>query len=201
MKSWQTLILGIFIGLLAAGLIILVASRPRGQPISLRPAPTAAPLVIYITGAVKQPGVYNLPTNSRVTDALSTAGGITSEGDSTSLNLAAPLHDGERIWVPAQTTPTPTMPNLPTETIHPLKPTPTATLVPPSPDHPLNINTATLEELQTLPGIGATRAQQIIAFRQTNGLFMAPEDLMKVPGIGAGTFAKLKDLIAVQPQP
>jgi competence protein ComEA len=201
MKPWQTLVLGIFIGLLATGLVLLVASRPRGQPITLRPAPTAAPLVVYITGAVNHPGVYNLLINSRVNDALAAAGGIAPEGDATLLNLAAPLHDGERIWVPAQTTPTPTMPVLPTETNRTQKPTATPTLVPPSPQHPLNINTASLQELQTLPGIGPTRAQQIIDYRQANGLFMAPEDLMKIPGIGTGTFAKLKDLITVQPQP
>ena len=200
-QNWPTLIFGIFIGLLAGGLIALVVGRPRGQPVILRPAPTAAPMVVYITGAVNHPGVYHLTLNSRVNDALAAAGGIAPEGDASLLNLAAPLHDGERIWVPSLTTPTPTSPILPTGTNHPQKPTATPTLAPPSPAHPLNINTATLDELQTLPGIGAVRAQQIIDYRQANGLFMTPEDLMKIPGIGAGTFAKLKDLITVQPQP
>ena len=134
-----------------------------------------------------------MPINSRVNDAIRAAGGPAAGADLSLMNLAAPLNDGERIWVPNQTTDTATPSASPI--INKLTP------ASPSQDHPLNINTATQAELETLPGIGPSRAQQIIAYRTANGLFMAPEDLLKVDGISNGIFSKIKDLIAVQPQP
>lgn len=134
-----------------------------------------------------------MPINSRVNDAIRAAGGPAAGADLSLMNIAAPLNDGERIWVPNQPTDTATPSASPIIN----KPTPAS----PSQDHPLNINTATQAELETLPGIGPSRAQQIIAYRTANGLFMAPEDLLKVDGISNGVFSEIKDLIAVQPQP
>jgi competence protein ComEA len=196
-KSWQALLLGIFMGFLTAGLVLLVSSKPIGQPVSINPPPTSSPLVIYLTGAVNQPGVYQLPANSRINDALLAAGGSLPEADLSLLNLAALVHDGERIWVPGKPEPISTAP----AALSGIEPAITPTLIPPSPDHLLNINSATQAELDMLPGIGPTRAQDIITYRQANGLFASIEDLMKVSGIGPGIFANLNDLIAVQPQP
>ncbi len=193
MKSWQALLLGIFIGLLAAGLVLLVSKQTEGQAVTLNPPPTAAPLVVYVSGAVSQPGIISLVTGTRVNDAIQAAGGLLPEADVTLLNLAAPLHDGERIWIPAKSDATP-IPAIPVNSITP-------TLSPPSPEHPLNINTATQAELETLPGIGPIRAQAIITYREANGLFTSIDDLMNVPGISQGIFSKLKDVISVQPQP
>ena len=193
MKGWHYLILGVFTGLLAAGLVLLLVKKTEGQAVILNPPPTPAPLIVYVTGAVIQPGVYTVPINSRVNDAILAAGGPAAGADVSLMNLAAPLNDGERIWVPNQPTDTATPSASPIIN----KPTPAS----PSQDHPLNINTATQAELETLPGIGPSRAQQIIAYRTANGLFMAPEDLLKVDGISNGIFSKIKDLIAVQPQP
>jgi competence protein ComEA len=193
MKGWHYLILGVFTGLLAAGLVLLLVRKTEGQAVILNPPPTPAPLVVYVTGAVIQPGVYTLPINSRVNDAIQVAGGPAAGADLSLMNLAAPLKDGERIWVPNQPTDT-TTPSL-----SPIINQPTTEN--PSQNHPLNLNTATQAELETLPGIGPSRAQKIIAYRAANGLFMATEDLLKIDGISNGIFTKIKDLIAVQPQP
>lgn len=192
MKGWHYLILGVFIGLLAAGVIILFARKTDGQAVMLNPAPTPAPLVIYVIGAVSHPGVYHLPIASRVDDALQAAGGPAAGADLDLLNLAAPLQDGMRIWVPDRTSRTAAV-SVPVNEV--------STPQPPSAEHQLNINTATQAELETLPGIGPTRAQRIITYRAANGLFMTPEDLLNVEGISDGIFSKIKDLIAVQPQP
>jgi competence protein ComEA len=193
MKSWHYLILGVFTGLLAAGLVLLLVKKTGGQAVILNPPPTPAPLIVYVTGAVIQPGVYTVPITSRVNDAILAAGGPAAGADVSLMNLAAPLNDGERIWVPNQLTDTATPSASPIIN----KQTPES----PSQDHPLNINTATQVELETLPGIGPSRAQQIIAYRTANGFFMAPEDLLLVDGISNGIFSKIKDLIAIQPQP
>ena len=193
MKGWQNLILGIFTGLLAAGLVLLLIKKTEGQAIVLIPPPTPEPLVVYVVGAVVRPGIYHLPINSRINDAIFATGGQTAGADISLINLAAPLNDGMRIWVPNLPSNSTTPSSSPSDT----KPTSAQ----PSQEHPLNINTATQAELETLPGIGPTRAQQIIAYRTANGLFLAPEDLLKITGIGNSVYSKIKDLISIQPQP
>ena len=91
-------------GLLAAGLVLLVASQPRGEAIKLIPPPTDAPLMIQVSGEVAEPGVYQLPIGSRVQDAIQSAGGFSANADPDSINLAAKLVDGTRIIVLAQAT-------------------------------------------------------------------------------------------------
>jgi competence protein ComEA len=191
-KLWWVAI-GLGMGLLATGLILLASSSPRGEPIKLLPPPTLAPVMVHVVGAVAQPGVYSLPPGSHVQDGVEAAGGLMPEANSQAVNLAALAEDGQRIFIPTQA---------------PLPPTPqpgsihTATSVNPSSPIPgglVNINTATLEELDSLPGIGPVTAQKIIDYRQNNGLFNRIEDIMNVPGIAEGTFAKIRDLITVGP--
>ena len=98
MKSWRWAMgFGVLGGLLSAGIILLVSSQPRGSAVQLQPAPTAAPIVVHISGSVLNPGVYALPRSSRVQDAIQAAGGLLPEADEQILNLAAPLKDGERV--------------------------------------------------------------------------------------------------------
>ena len=92
--------------MLIGGVIVLVISPKRGKPVELLQLPTPAPLVIYVTGAVSNPGVYELQSGSRVTDALQAAGGTLQEADITLINLAAQVTDGERLWVPLKVDPT-----------------------------------------------------------------------------------------------
>jgi competence protein ComEA len=207
---------GLLLGLLAAGVLLVVGKRPPGQAVVLRDPPTPIPLRIHVTGAVAAPGVYALPRGSIVQDAIDAAGGHAANADTRSLNLAQALVDGDQINVPqlpptATITPTPrpTHTPAPTITVGPgtssPTPEPTATLVsaPTSASSStgglININTATLAELETLPRIGPTIAQRIIDYRTANGPFTSIEQIMNVKGIGPATFAQIKDLITVGP--
>jgi competence protein ComEA len=141
---------------------------------------TSATLCVYVCGAVKTPGVYELPANSRYADAIKIAGGITKKGNPNSLNLAQKVTDGEKIYIPLQG-------EAEEET----------TLVSSSSNGLININTADEETLQTLSGIGKAKAEQIVAYRQSHGNFKTIEEIMQVPGIKEGAFAKIKDSITV----
>jgi competence protein ComEA len=199
--------------LLAAGavvgaLVVMILGWPRGEAI---PAVTAPPLVaaattdgsqmlgaatpsatndagtvvVDVAGLVKRPGVVELPVGSRVIDAIEAAGGLRSRGDTTGLNLAQVLVDGEQILVavPAQQ----------------LLPPAARATSPPTTSGPsvVDINTATLELLDTLPGIGPVLAQAIIDWRTQNGSFASIEQLQEVSGIGSVTFADLQALVRV----
>jgi competence protein ComEA len=138
-------------------------------------------LVIDVQGEVKTPGVYDLPVNSRVTDALKIAGGATKFADLSFLNQARMLKDGEQIYVERRTF---------TGTSSTRKNTASYNGI-------LNINRATLKELDKLPGIGPVIAARIIEFRKVNGAFQSVDDLRKVQGIGASTLEKFKSKIRV----
>lgn len=196
MKNWGktalNILFGVLVGLLAAGLVLLVSSPPRGAAIALLPPPTPSPILIHVSGAVSQPGVYTLSAGSRVLDAIQAAGGLLPEADQRNLNLAALVEDGSRVQVPSLP---PVLPSaaagesrsaiIPTEA-------PQAQSV-----YPININTATQADLESLPGIGPVTAAKIIEYREKNGPFKTIEELMDVPGIGPKTFEELKDLITV----
>ena len=190
MSKWAAawpLGIGIFIGLLAAGLLLLVSRPPRGQPIRLSPPPEAPPLVVHVDGAVAHPGVVELPQGSRVRDAIEAAGGALPQAVLESLNLAAPLEDGAQIYVLAENE---TQPPGATTGGFPSRSGEVGSLV--------NINTATQGELEGLPGIGPTRARSIIAYREAHGPFPDIEAIQEVEGIGEGIFAEIKKLITVR---
>ncbi len=174
-------------GTLAGGLIWLISGPPRGSPVELRPALTSAPLVIHVTGAVAEPGVYELPPGARVKDAITAAGGLLPEAETEALNLAAPLADGQQIAVPDAAAGAATEDSAE----NPPSQQPTGALV--------DINTATPAELEALPGIGPTIAQRIVDYREENGPFEKAADILNVSGIGPATFAQFKDLITVEP--
>ena len=182
MKSRTTLFFGVgfgvFFGLLAAGIILLIARKPQGSPLILQPAPPPQPLRIHVSGAVAQPGVYDLPAGSRVEDAVQAAGGFAEQAAQDSINLAAPLKDGGQIIVPQQGGLANRSMKTETERI--------------------NLNTATPEILDKLPGIGPQTAQKIVEYREENGLFTSIEDIQEVAGIGPAIFEKIKDLIIVE---
>ena len=193
LDSLQLILLGILLGLMAAGTILIVAAPPRGVPLSLAPMPTLEPIMVHVDGAVASPGVYSLPPGSRVLDVIETAGGLTETANSQSVNLARLLHDGEQIYVPDHTSSQPDNP-LP----------PHANQVSPQPDgeqtiYPININIAQAVDFENLPGIGPQKALDIISYRENNGPFERIEDIMKVNGIAEGTFAQIKEFISVKP--
>lgn len=196
MKKLFLFIFGLVCGLLGAGLVLLVARQPRGQPVTLVPPPTPPPVVIQLDGAVAQPGIYTLPAGSRVRDALQAAGGFVLAADPGDLNQAAILKDGERITVseksPATATPFPhntlRQPGLPSATRTPASNRQAKKI---------NLNTASLEELESLPGIGPFYAQKIIDYRQAHGPFKNIEQVLEVDGIGPKTFEQIKELITI----
>jgi competence protein ComEA len=176
---WALLLL-----LLLAGAAIYLR-RPMPQPIQIiepspSPIPTPAQLAVYVTGAVVNPGVYYLPEGSRVEEALQEAGGPTAEADLNRVNLAQRVHDEEQIYVPEVGEESPLVP-----------------LGSPSEGGPININTASVAELEALPGIGPTLAQCVVDYREAQGPFAAIEDIMNVQGIGEGLFNEIRDLITV----
>ncbi|HSF81373.1 MAG TPA: helix-hairpin-helix domain-containing protein [Anaerolineales bacterium] len=188
--AWQ-ISFGILIGLLTAAILLLVASPPRGRAITLSPPPSPQPLIVHISGAVLQPGVYTLPPGSRIQDGINAAGGLTLEADPSLLNLAVTLQDGERVHIPSKSLTPPPSPTTRSFTLP--EPNPSSSLV--------NINTASLSELESLPGIGPTLAQRIIDYRQSNGPFTAVEEIQDVSGIGPAKFAQIADLISVSDLP
>ncbi len=195
MKSWQILILGILIGLVASGLVLVVLAQPRGNAIEILPLPSRPPLTVHVTGAVKYPGVYTVPESSRVEQAIQAAGGFTEEASLEAVNLAAIVQDGQRIWVPKRNQYNPGyLSESPSSGI----PTSIPTIIV---EFPININTASMEELVQLPGIGQQKASAIIAYRQSNGAFKSIEDVQQVPGIGEGIFNQIKDLITFTNEP
>jgi competence protein ComEA len=151
------------------------------------PTPTPAPMRVYVSGAVRQPAVYELPPGSIVQDAVDMAGGPASEADLDRINLALELRDQQQVYVPfqgeADSRPA----------VSGGEPGSTAAA-----GGLLNVNMATPTELEALPRIGPTMAQRIVEYREVNGPFAAIEDIQNVPGIGPATFEELKGLITVQ---
>jgi competence protein ComEA len=173
MKTFLNITYGVFIGLLAAGIIWLAASRPRGEAVTLLPTDTPGMLTVYISGAVATPGVYTLPEGSRVDAVVQAAGGFLPGAEQESINLAKLLEDGQQINVPGI---------VDTSHINAGR---------------VNINTATVPELDALPGIGPTTAQSIVDYRLEHGPFQAIQDIQNVPGIGPATFDGIKDYITI----
>jgi len=186
MKSVLYMVSGILFGLFVAALVWVTARNPGGEAVTLRPVPTEKPIVVHITGAVPRPGVYALPEGARVQDVISAAGGFLAEADKEFINLARTLEDGERLDIPYA------------DGFSPVIPTPVITPVAASSDL-VNINTAAAFELESLPGIGATTAARIVAYREENGPFLSIEDIINVSGVGPGTYERIKDLITVEP--
>lgn len=140
-------------------------------------------LFIHVAGTVKSPGVYKLKEGSRVFDAINAAGGYALNADLNALNLATPLTDGERVYVPALGEVPQQASSLPGRVS--------------SSTSKININTADAQQLESLPGIGPVFAQRIIDYRTSQGRFSNIEDIKNVSGIGKKRFEQLKDLITV----
>lgn len=198
MKTALYVLLGVISGFVLAGVLVFVSRAPSGQSIILKPAPTAAPIAVHVIGAVPRPGLYEFPEGARVQDAIDAAGGLLAEGNADALNLAALLEDGQQLDIPYQGGSAPTEDtslNLPSADETPTDGSENNTEEANSDVELVNINSASLEELDTLPGIGPTTAQKIIDYREVNGPFSTIEDIMNVSGIGPATFEEIQDLI------
>ena len=142
-------------------------------------------ITVDVKGAVKSPGIYDLPVGSRVNDAVQKAGGLTEQADSKSLNLAQKVSDEALVYVPTKGE----------ESASQQAGSGTASST--NKEKKINLNKASLEELKQVKGLGGKRAQDIIDHRETNGKFKSVEELNKVSGIGAKTIEKLKDYVTV----
>ena len=198
MKSLLMMVLGVVLGLLGAGVILLVSQPPRGNDIALLPPPTSIPIQVHIIGEVQNPGVYALPIDSRVQNVINAAGGFTNDANITALNLAAPLEDGVRMQVPVRIQTEILTTTKSNDESTPSKPTSQAA---DSQSVLVNINYADQAALETLSGIGPVTAQKIIAFREEYGFFSSIEETQKVSGISPVTFDNIKAFITVDEQP
>jgi competence protein ComEA len=199
MRSALYTLVGVMAGFALAGLLLFVSRAPAGQPIVLQPAPTKAPIAVHVVGAVPRPGLYEFSEGARVQDAIDAAGGVLASANADAVNLAALLTDGQQLNIPYKTGQEPAEEDA------------TSLVLPGSDDQDedessddqssspsgdlININTASLAELDSLPGIGPALAQRIIDYREENGAFTTIEDIMDVSGIGPATFDRIKDLI------
>lgn len=159
------------------------------------PTPTPKLLTVYVCGAVKAPGVYQLPEGSRLYEAILLAGGCTEDAEETYHNLARVLADGERIYILSEKE----VEELSLqERVNGESTSGESTGALTSEPKTVNLNTATLEQLTSLPGIGASKAESILEYRTKVGRFEAVEEIMNISGIGEAMFARMKDRITVE---
>lgn len=190
MEKLKYILFGLACGVLASGLILLISTPPRGVPIQLAQPPTPSPLMVDITGAVIAPDVYEVPRDARVQEVVQMAGGFLPDADTTSVNIAAKVMDGQKLIIPLEGEEIVITRSNPLEEM--------AESASAADIQPININTATQEDLEKLPAIGPSKATAIIDYRSTNGPFATLEDILEVSGIGEKTLAGFKDLIIIQ---
>lgn len=183
----------VLLGLAAAvGAVLVGALRGGGAassvplaPATSTPAPAApAVVLVHVLGAVARPGLYELAEGDRVVDAVAAAGGFTEEADQAALNLAQVLADAQQVQVPRVGEAPP-------------PPPPGSTAPGAAAGGPVNLNTADLAALDTLPRVGPSTAQKILDWRESNGPFTSVDDLLAVSGIGEATLEGLRDLVTV----
>lgn len=153
-----------------------------------------AEITVYVTGAINKPGVVTVKEGARTADAVNACGGLLPTADAEKVNMAQVLKDGQQVRVPEKAVPE-TAAAAKSGNVNPAVKSSTSSKAAPS--GTVNINTASAEELDTLPGIGPAMAQRIIEFRETEGAFTAIEDIKKVKGIGEAKFEKMKDKICI----
>ena len=162
------------------------AAPSAAPPIAVQGA-SNGPLVVHVAGAVRHPGVYRMRAGQRVDDAVQRAGGARRRADLSALNLAAELEDGRQVLVPLRAAAA--SPGAAT--------TAAGAAAPATPAVPLNLNTATAEQLDELDGVGPATAQHIIEYREAHNGFGSVEELDQVPGIGEARLAALRDKVRV----
>ena len=156
------------------------AGSARASPSS--PSPK---LVVYVVGAVRRPGLYRVATGSRVADAVARAGGLAKRADPAGVNLAAPVADGEQLVVPARLS----------VAITGAQGAPVDGVGGAAPAGPVQLSVATVEQLDTLPGIGPVTAEKIVKYRTAHGAFRSVDELDEVPGIGPSRVEQLRGLV------
>ena len=205
--------IGVVVVVIGAWWVVRVPPPPIDDRLPMATATTipstvvaSAQLVVHVTGAVRSPGVFRLAPDARVVDAVAAAGGTTALADTVAVNFAATLVDGAQVFIPVRGRTTSTTTARPRPGVNP-PPPPTVAVVTPSPVAStsgtvasgvvVNLNTASLAELDALPGIGPSTAQAIIDYRVVKGRFKSVEDLLNVRGIGEAKLAALRPRVGV----
>ena len=174
-------------GTVGSGTVALPTGSAPADPLGTgASADVGAIIFVHVLGAVARPGLFELRDGARVMDAVAAAGGLAADADSAGVNLARILSDGEQFYVPRQGEVPPGIPAAASGSAGVS-----------APAGKVNLNTATVADLDSLPRIGPTMAQRIIDFRTKNGRFVSVDGLRDVTGIGDKTFEALKDLITV----
>ena len=198
--NWLWLFVALFVGVGGTAVFFALSNRVQPAPIIIvppeptatqAPSPTPAPLTVFVNGAVVAPGLVQIPANGRLQDAIAAADGFTDEANTAIINLAQPLQDGVQIYVPTIDEEE-TAVSQPSTVVIEAAPAETG-----SGGSPININSASSADLETLPGIGPSTAAKIITHRQENGDFATIEAVMDVSGIGEAKFAAMSALITV----
>jgi competence protein ComEA len=176
-------------------LAVVIAARVLLRPGSASTAPALAPplltqtapakVVVHVVGAVRRPGLYRLDQGARIADAVARAGGAGRKADLAGVNLAAPLADGEQVVVPARGAAAAGAAGAAA-----------GTAAPGASTGPVHLSTATLEQLDALPGVGPVTAQKILDYREQHGAFTSVDELDAVPGIGPARMEQLRELVA-----
>ncbi|HEY7018310.1 MAG TPA: helix-hairpin-helix domain-containing protein [Gaiellaceae bacterium] len=182
-----SLVLILLLGRFVLGAGTTTPAAPLPPPPVAKTSVAGSPssrVVVDVVGAVRRPGLYRLEQGSRIADALTRAGGTTSKADLGQVNLAAPLADGEQVVVPKRGA-----------AAAPAAGTGGSSAAPGAPAAPVQLSTATLEQLDTLPGVGPVTAQKILDYRQKHGAFTSVDELDAVPGIGPKRLEQLHDLV------
>jgi competence protein ComEA len=156
------------------------AEPPAAGELRAEPTPR---LVVHVVGAVRRPGLYRLADGARIADALRRAGGATRRADLSLVNLAAPVSDGTQVVVPRRAPPAPALAG-------------GGGGDPGAAAGPVHLNTATVEQLDELPGVGPVTAQKIVEYREQHGAFSSVDDLDAIPGIGPARLEQLRELVA-----
>ena len=182
----QALLIALALGavlVLAAKLLVPAGAASSAAPLAVGGAVRAGPapaLVVHVVGAVRAPGLYRLPRDARVDDAVRRAGGATGKANLALVNLAAPVSDGQQVVVPERVPPAAAAGSsgeggTPAGRVH--------------------LNSATLEQLDALPGVGPVTAQKIVDYREAHGAFSSVDDLDAIPGIGPARLEQLRELV------
>lgn len=194
-RSWSAILVAALMGAAGLGGGMLLRQPAEPAPIVIQPPPATAtpapatptgatPLIVFVSGAVRTPGVYSLPPGARVADALHAAGGLRADASPHAVNQAARLHDGDQVHIPTQSE----APAAPPAGITGTGDSDVST------GDQLDLNTASQAALEGLPGIGPAKARDIIANRP----YSSVDDLLRVPGIGPATLERLRPHVRVE---
>jgi competence protein ComEA len=185
----------VIVGAVLLAVVVLVGGRhllnagtaktpQRAEAAASVRAQASPRLVVHVVGAVRRPGLYRLSSRSRTADAVERAGGATAAADLSLVNLAAPVSDGTQVVVPTRAPPAgagaPAATGQAEEAVQ----------------GPVHLNTATLEQLDALPGVGPVTAQKILDYRERHGAFSSLDDLDAIPGIGPARLEQLREVAA-----